>query len=181
MFIKIFTKNGLIPQNQSGFKPGNSCINQPLSITHKIQQLFDEIFFRLMSVVYLLHISQVFVKVWHDVLVFKLKQNSISGNLLILLSNFLRNRKQRVFLKGQTTSWAELTKVPYQAHFFNIYIYIYIHIFNIYIYIYIYIIYVYIYIYINVKMILLIIFHQMQNYFQMTLLYFLLFIMQILQ
>ena len=39
---------------------------------------------------------------------YKLKQNGTSGNLLNLLSNFLRNRKQRVVLNGQTSSWADV-------------------------------------------------------------------------
>ena len=34
-----------------------------------------------------LDISKAFDKVWHDGLIFKLKQNGISGNLLNLLSN----------------------------------------------------------------------------------------------
>ena len=46
---------------------------------------------------------------WHDDLIFKLKQNDISGNLLNLLSNFLRNRKQRVVLNGQTSSWGDVS------------------------------------------------------------------------
>ena len=38
----FFIENNLISQYQSGFKPGNSCINQLLSITHEIYQAFDE-------------------------------------------------------------------------------------------------------------------------------------------
>ena len=34
--FKFFTKNSLISQNQSEFKPGDSCTNQLLSITHQI-------------------------------------------------------------------------------------------------------------------------------------------------
>ena len=86
----FFIENDLISQHQSGFKPGDSCINQLLSITHKIYQSFDE-GFDLRSV--FLDISKSFDKVWHDGLIFKLKQNSISSNLLNLLSIFLRNRK----------------------------------------------------------------------------------------
>ena len=90
----FFIENELISQHQSGFKPGNSCIIQLLSITHKIYQSFDE-GFDVCSV--FLDISKVFDKVWHDGNIFKLKRNDISGNLLNLLPNFLRNRNQRVF------------------------------------------------------------------------------------
>ena len=44
----------------------------------------------------------------HDGLIFKLKQYGISGNLLNLLWNFLRNRKQGVVLNGQRSSWADV-------------------------------------------------------------------------
>ena len=35
-------ENNLISPNQSGFKPGDSCINQLLSITHEIYSSFNE-------------------------------------------------------------------------------------------------------------------------------------------
>ena len=44
MFNKIFNffiENKLFSSNQSGFKPGDSCINQLLSITHEIYKSFD--------------------------------------------------------------------------------------------------------------------------------------------
>ena len=101
----FFIENNLIFQHQSGFKPGVFCINQLLSITHEICQSFDE-GFDVRSV--FLDISKAFDKVWHDGLIFKLKQNGISGSLLNLLSKFLRNRKQRVVLNGQTSFWADV-------------------------------------------------------------------------
>ena len=103
--LDFFIENNLISQHQSGFKPGDSCINQLLLITHEIYQSFDE-GFDVRSV--FLDISKAFDKVWHDGIIFKLKQNGISGNLLNLLSNFLRNSKQRVVLNGQTSSWADV-------------------------------------------------------------------------
>ena len=36
-----------------------------------------------------LDISKAFDKVWHECLVFKLKQNRLAGNLLNVLENFL--------------------------------------------------------------------------------------------
>ena len=57
-----------------------------------------------------LNISKAFSKVWRVSIIFKLKQNGISGNFLNLLSlsNFLRNRKQRGVLNGQASSWADV-------------------------------------------------------------------------
>ena len=52
-----------------------------------------------------LDISKAFDKVWHEGLVFKLKQNGISGNLLNIFEDFLRNRKQRVVLNRQISNW----------------------------------------------------------------------------
>ena len=39
---------------------------------------------------------------------FKLKQNGISGNLLNIFEDFLRNKKQRVVLNGQTSNWKNI-------------------------------------------------------------------------
>ena len=46
--------------------------------------------------------------VWHDDLIFKLRQNGISGYIINILQDFLRNRKQRVVLNGQCSSWADV-------------------------------------------------------------------------
>ena len=40
---------------------------------------------------------------WHKGLLFKLSQNNISGSLLKILSNFLRNIKQRVVANAETS------------------------------------------------------------------------------
>ena len=49
-----------------------------------------------------------FDKVWLDGLIFKLRQNGISGYIINILQDFLRNRKQRVLLNGQCSSWADV-------------------------------------------------------------------------
>ena len=101
----FFLNKGLISTNQSGFKPGNSCINQLLSIAHNICKLFDDgnevrgVF---------LDISKTFDKVWRDGLIFKLQENGISGNLLKVFKHFLTNRKQRIALNGQSSSWTNV-------------------------------------------------------------------------
>ena len=101
----FFSKNNLLSPNQSGFRSGDSCINQLLSINHEILSTFDmvlevrEIF---------LDISKVFDKVWHDVLIFKLRQNGICGEIINVLEDFLSDRKQSVVSNGQCFSWADI-------------------------------------------------------------------------
>ena len=89
MFI-YFSANKLNSKNQPGFQPGDSCINQLLSITHEILWSFDYAW-EVRSVS--LDISKAFDKVWHEELIFKLKRNGISCELLLILSYFLSNRK----------------------------------------------------------------------------------------
>ena len=93
--FEFFSENELISHNQSGFRPGDSCINQLLCITHDIYQSLDD---GLETRGIFLDISKSFDKVWQEGLLFKSKQNSISGNLLNVSTNFLYQRKQRVVL-----------------------------------------------------------------------------------
>ena len=102
---EYFIENELISSNQSGFKPGDSCINQLLSITHDICQSFDNSF-EVKGV--FLDISKALNKVWHKGLIYKLKQNGVAGNLLNTLANFLKSSKQRVVLNGQNSKWVNV-------------------------------------------------------------------------
>ena len=106
----FFIENDLISQNQSGFKPGDYCINQLLSIIDEIYKSFDD-GWEIRSV--FLGISKALNKVWHQGVILKLKQNTISGNLLKIIEDFLSNRYQRVVLNGQYSGWAAVnTGVP---------------------------------------------------------------------
>ena len=55
-----------------------------------------------------LDISKAFDKVRHQGLLYKLNQNGISGNSLETLTEFLKDRKQRVELNGQNSLWANV-------------------------------------------------------------------------
>ena len=93
------TANHLITQKQSGFRPGDSAINQLLSLVNEVHAAFDNKKCLEVRSIYL-DMSKAFDKVWHEGLTFKLQQNGIEGNLLDLLQNYLNNRKQRVVING---------------------------------------------------------------------------------
>ena len=57
--------NSLLTPNQSGFRPNDSCINQPLSIVHSIYSDFNHIPSREVRGNFL-YISKAFDKFWHD-------------------------------------------------------------------------------------------------------------------
>ena len=99
--FKFFIENELLLANQFGFKPGDSCVNQLVSITHEIYKSFDE-GFKFRGV--FLDISKAFDKVWQDDIIFKLTQNEISGNLLKVLRDFLSERGQHVVPNSQAST-----------------------------------------------------------------------------
>ena len=103
--FEFFTDNELISSNQSSFKPGDSCINQLLCITHDIYESIDE---DLETSGVFLDISKAFDKVWHGSLLYKLKQNCISGNILNIITDILNLRNQRVVLNGQHSTWVKI-------------------------------------------------------------------------
>ena len=71
-----FLSKKLISSNQSGFKSGDSCVKQLLSITHKIcESLNNEM--KVRSV--FSDISKGFEKVWHESIKFKLHYNRIAS------------------------------------------------------------------------------------------------------
>ena len=101
----FFIENNLLNRNQSGFRPGDSTINQLLAITDEIFRAFETVD---ETRAVFLDISKAFDKVWHEGLIFKLKQNGIHGNLLHTLNAFLNDRSQRVVLNGKESSWKSI-------------------------------------------------------------------------
>ena len=99
--------NGLITKNQSGFRPGDSTINQLLFLVNEIHEAFDDPKCLEVRAIFL-DISKAFDKVWHEGLILKLKQNGISGNLLKLFGSYLHNRKQRVILNGSFSEYSPI-------------------------------------------------------------------------
>ena len=94
--------NRIVSIHQSGFIPGDSTVNQRVSIHHDLCKALENhngiqlIFF---------DISKAFDKVWHKGLLHKLKCIGIKGPLYQLFHDYLDNRKQRVVLNGKCSSW----------------------------------------------------------------------------
>ena len=64
LFVYL-NNNNLLNSNQSGFRPGDSCVNQLISITHDIYKAFDANPSLEVRGVFL-DLSKAFDKVWHD-------------------------------------------------------------------------------------------------------------------
>ena len=106
-FFKFFEDKNLLSKHQSGFRPGDSCIYQLLAFTRDIFSGFD-CNPTLETRGVFLDISKGFDRVWHDGLLFKLKENDVSVNLFQSIKSFLSGRFQRVLLNGQTSDWESI-------------------------------------------------------------------------
>ena len=105
--IEFCLENNLISDNPSGFKPGDICIDQLLSILHKIYKSFND---NLEVRSIFLNTSKTFNEVWCNGLMYKLKQNSILGYilnnivdvLLVLCMGLMYKLKQRSYVQIKT-------------------------------------------------------------------------------
>ena len=102
-------KNQLLTPKYSGFRPGDSTINQLIAITHQIHTAFEKFPSHETRAVFL-DISKAFDKLCHEGLLFNLKSSGISGDLLKLIQlSFLSGRQQRVVLNGKNSEWHYVT------------------------------------------------------------------------
>ena len=92
----------LISKNQSGFRPGDSTTNQLIDFVNEVHKTFDHCRSLEVRSVFL-DLSKAFDKVWHDGLVFELKQNGIEGQVITLPQSYLSDRNHRVVLNGYTS------------------------------------------------------------------------------
>ena len=76
--VWFFSKN-LLSSNQSGFRAGDSCINQLLSVNHELLSDFD-IEIEVCGI--FLDIPKAFEEVWHDRQIFKLRHNGVCGEMI---------------------------------------------------------------------------------------------------
>ena len=84
----FLTENDLLTRNQPGFRSGEfhqGTLDRVNGFDKGLE--VPGIF---------LDISKAFEKVWHDGLILKQRQNGISRDIINILQDFLRNKKQRV-------------------------------------------------------------------------------------
>ena len=94
--------HNIITMKQSGFIPGDSTTYQLVHLYHLFTQAIENQ--KDIRIVFC-DISKAFDKVWHEGLLFKLKNIGISGPLLNWFKDYLNSRKQRVVINGQSSSW----------------------------------------------------------------------------
>ena len=94
--FSFFIENKFISQNQPGFKPGDSYINQ-----HQLLMIH----IRLGSKTCFLWYYKGFWQGMAQRFNIQIQCNEMSGNLLTIMNDFLSNQYQRVALNGQTSKW----------------------------------------------------------------------------
>ena len=93
----------LLSEHQSGFRPNDSCINQLQSIVHDKYSSFNVDPTLEVGGVFL-DMTKAFDKVWHEGLIYKLRQVAISGEALAFTNSFLNSRSQCVICNGQSSN-----------------------------------------------------------------------------
>jgi hypothetical protein len=103
--FNFLRENLVISIHQSGFLPGDSTINQLVNLYHTFSKALDDK--KDVHIVFC-DISKAFDRVWHDGLLYKLKKVGISGDLLHWFNDYLKNRKQKVVLNGQASTYSDI-------------------------------------------------------------------------
>ena len=91
LFLEI---NNIIPHEQAGFRRFRSTTEHITSVVEMMKTTLLEKNTRRLAVFF--DISKAFDRVWHGLLLSKLKNYGISGHLYKFIQNFLSNRKMRV-------------------------------------------------------------------------------------
>ena len=115
LFVYL-NNNNLLNSNQSDFRPGDSCVNEFISIIHDIYKAFDANPLLEVRVVFL-DLTKAFDKIWLDGQFYKLRRMGICGKYLGLIDSFLSERSQRVLLNGQTSKWSQIKASVLQGSF----------------------------------------------------------------
>lgn len=100
--LAFLTENNIITPSQSGFIPGDSTVNQLVSIYNDLCSSFDN---ALTTQAVFLDITKAFDRVWHRGLLHKLEAVGIVGPLLKWFSDYLSDREQSVVIHGEMSNF----------------------------------------------------------------------------
>ena len=103
--IEHLVRNGLIAVEQHGFVPNRNCMANLLTAIEGWSSMIDE--GQSFDLIYT-DFSKAFDSVQHSRLFTKLKAIGIRGDLLGWIKAFLSNRKQKVIVEGETSTWSDV-------------------------------------------------------------------------
>ena len=104
MFNFIRDQN-LLYRQQSGFIPGDSCVNQLVYLYDMIMKAMEN---KKQVKFVFCDITKAFDRVWHEGLLHKLSNFGFDYMAKQWLANYLSNRKQRVVVDNETSEWTAI-------------------------------------------------------------------------
>ncbi|KAJ0177653.1 hypothetical protein K1T71_006526 [Dendrolimus kikuchii] len=97
--------NNLIPPEQFGFRARHSCPQQVLRITEHVLSHFQRSGRRFWPTgAVFFDVAKAFDKVWHNGLIYKLYQLGVPDRLVLILRDFLKDRRFRFRVEGTRSS-----------------------------------------------------------------------------
>ena len=103
--VKFFLNHNIFSDFQFGFREKHSTVHAILTFIHKVASALDN---HLHTIGIFLDLSKAFDTINHDILLQKLFYYGVRGNALEWFRNYLSNRKQFVFLNGESSSLQNL-------------------------------------------------------------------------
>ena len=108
--VSYLTENNLYNENQHGFRANRSCLSQLLEHHQRLLNVMETGYSA--DVIYL-DFAKAFDKVDHGILIRKLGEIGIGGQMLGWFKQFLSNRKQAVTIEGEMSGSAEVvSEIP---------------------------------------------------------------------
>ena len=108
--VEFLVKLKLINTSQHGFQKARSCLTNLLCFLEEITKWVDE--GSPVDVVYL-DFQKAFDKVPHQRLLLILKANGIGNDVINLIEEWLKHRRQRVIVDGEISNWKSvLSGIP---------------------------------------------------------------------
>ena len=97
----FFSENGILNDNQFGFRAGRSCEQALLTAQKTILDSLDK---KKVALLLLIDFSKAFDMVEHEILLYKLKHYGIRGKAWDWIKSYLTNREQYVSINGKNST-----------------------------------------------------------------------------